>query len=106
VVGVNEDRILEVVLDAGCEEVNDLGDSFEIVSEPTDLIAVRTSLQISGIDYESADTSFLPTLSIPLNAETATKVFELIDAIEELDDVQNVYGNFDVSDEVMASLGA
>ena len=98
-------RILEVVLDAGCEEVNDLGDSFEIVSEPSDLVAVRTALQGAGLDYESADTSFLPTLSVPLDAETATKVFNLIDAIEELDDVQNVYGNFDVSDEVMASLG-
>ena len=103
--GVTEDRILEVVLEAGCEEVNDLGDSFEIVSEPSDLIAVRTSLQAAGLDYESADTSFLPSLSIELDAETATKVFNLIDAIEELDDVQNVYGNFDVSDEVMASLG-
>ena len=105
VAGVTEDRILEVVLDAGCEEVNDLGDSFEIVSEPSDLVAVRTALQGAGIDYESADTSFLPSLSVPLDAETATKVFNLIDAIEELDDVQNVYGNFDVSDEVMASLG-
>ncbi|MEI6220367.1 MAG: YebC/PmpR family DNA-binding transcriptional regulator, partial [Actinomycetes bacterium] len=104
VAGVTEDRILEVVLDAGCEEVNDLGDSFEIVSEPSDLVAVRTALQVAGLDYESADTSFLPTLSVPLDAETATKVFNLIDAIEELDDVQNVYGNFDVSDEVMASL--
>ncbi len=103
--GVTEDRILEVVLEAGCEEVNDLGDSFEIVSEPSDLIAVRTSLQAAGLDYESADTSFLPSLSIELDAEAATKVFNLIDAIEELDDVQNVYGNFDVSDEVMASLG-
>ena len=61
-------------------------------------------LQGAGIDYESADTSFLPTLSIPLDADGATKVFALIDAIEELDDVQNVYGNFDVSDEVMATL--
>ena len=104
VANVTEDRILEVVLDAGCEEVNDLGDSFEIVTEPSDLVAVRTSLQGAGIDYESADTSFLPTLSVPLDAETAQKVFHLIDAIEELDDVQNVYGNFDVSDEVMASL--
>ena len=102
--GVTEDRILEVVLEAGCEEVNDLGDSFEIVSEPSDLVAVRTALQGAQIDYESADTSFLPSLSVPLDAETATKVFHLIDAIEELDDVQNVYGNFDVSDEVMASL--
>jgi YebC/PmpR family DNA-binding regulatory protein len=105
VAGVTEDRILETVLDAGCEEVNDLGETFEIVSEAGDLVAVRTALQAAGIDYESADTSFLPTLSVPLDAETATKVFNLIDAIEELDDVQNVYGNFDVSDEVMASLG-
>jgi YebC/PmpR family DNA-binding regulatory protein len=102
---ISEDQILEAVLEAGCEEVNDLGESFEIVSEPGDLVAVRTALQTAGIDYESADTSFLPSLSVPLDAETATKVFELIDAIEELDDVQNVFGNFDVSDEVMASLG-
>ena len=102
---VTEDQILEAVLEAVCEEVNDLGESFEIVSEPSDLVAVRTALQSAGIDYESADTSFLPSLSVPLDAETATKVFELIDAIEELDDVQNVFGNFDVSDEVMASLG-
>jgi transcriptional/translational regulatory protein YebC/TACO1 len=65
---------------------------------------VRTSLQGAGIDYDSAETSFLPTMSIPIDGETAKKVFELIEAIEELDDVQNVYGNFDVSDEVMASL--
>jgi len=101
---VTEDSLLEVVLDAGAEEVNDLGDSFEIVSEPADLVAVRTSLQNAGLDYESAETSFLPTMSIPLDADSAKKVFDLIEAIEELDDVQNVYGNFDVSDEVMASL--
>jgi len=65
-----------------------------------------SSLQTAGIDYESAETSFLPTMSIPIDADTAKKVFELIEAIEELDDVQNVYGNFDVSDEVMASLSS
>ena len=102
--GITEDKILEHVLDAGAEDVTDLGESFEIVSEPSDLVAVRTALQAAGIDYESADTSFLPTVSVPLDAEGATKVFALIDAIEELDDVQNVFGNFDVSDEVMASL--
>ena len=85
--------------------MNDLGDSFEIVSEPSDLIAVRTALQGAGIEYESADTSFLPSLSVPVDAENAEKLFKLIDAIEELDDVQNVYGNFDVSDEVMAQVG-
>jgi transcriptional/translational regulatory protein YebC/TACO1 len=102
--GITEDKILEHVLDAGAEDVTDLGESFEIVSEPSDLVAVRTALQGAGIDYESADTSFLPSVSVPLDAEGATKVFALIDAIEELDDVQNVFGNFDVSDEVMASL--
>jgi YebC/PmpR family DNA-binding regulatory protein len=101
---VSEDGLLEVVLDAGAEEVNDLGEAFEIVSEPADLLAVRKTLQEAKIDYDSAETSFLPTMSIPLDAENAKKVFDLIEAIEELDDVQNVYGNFDVSDEVMASL--
>lgn len=103
--GVTEEKILEAVLEAGAEEVNDLGESFEIVSEPSDLVAVRTALQGAGIDYESAESSFLPSMSIPLDAEQAGKVIQLIEAIEELDDVQNVYGNFDISDEVMASLG-
>ncbi|CAB4531403.1 COG0217 Uncharacterized conserved protein [actinobacterium SCGC AAA044-D11] len=102
--GVTEDKILEHVLDAGAEDVLDLGESFEVVSEPSDLVAVRTALQNAGIDYESAETSFLPTVSVELDAEGAAKVFALIDAIEELDDVQNVFGNFDVSDEVMAKL--
>jgi len=102
--GVTEDGILESVLDAGAEEVNDLGESFEVVSEASDLVKVREALQAAGIDYESADTSFLPSVSVPLDAEGAAKVFHLIEAIEELDDVQNVFGNFDVSDEVMASL--
>lgn len=102
--GVTEDKILDAVLDAGAQEVNDLGESFEVVSEATDLVAVRSALQSAGIDYESAETSFLPSMSIPLDAEQAQKVFALIDAIEDLDDVQNVYGNFDISDDVMASL--
>jgi transcriptional/translational regulatory protein YebC/TACO1 len=102
--GITEEKILEAVLEAGAEEVNDLGESFEIVSDASDLVAVRSALQAAGIEYESAESPFLPTMSIPLDAENAKKVFELIDAIEELDDVQNVYGNFDVSDEVLASL--
>ena len=101
---LTEDRILETVLEAGAEEVNDLGENFEIVSSASDMVGVRTALQSAGIDYESADVSFLPSMSIPLDAENAKAVFELIDAIEECDDVQNVYGNFDVSEEVMASL--
>jgi YebC/PmpR family DNA-binding regulatory protein len=101
---LTEDQLLESVLDAGAEEVNDLGENFEVVCEASDLIEVRSSLQRNGIDYESAETSFLPSISIPIEGETAKAVFDLIDAIEDLDDVQNVYGNFDVSAEVMASL--
>ncbi len=103
--GVTEDKVLEAVLDAGAEEVNDIGESLEVICQPSDLVAVRSALQRAGIDYESADASFLPTISIELDATSAAKVFALIDAIEELDDVQNVFSNFDVSDEIMASLG-
>jgi YebC/PmpR family DNA-binding regulatory protein len=101
-----EDDVLLAVLDAGAEEVNDLGDSYEVISEATDLVPVRTALQTAGIDYESADMSFLPSVTVPLDEEGARKVFRLIDALEDLDDVQNVYANFDVSDEVMERVGA
>jgi YebC/PmpR family DNA-binding regulatory protein len=103
--GVSEDDVLAAVLDAGAEEVNNLGESFEVISEATDLIAVRTALRQAGIDYDSADASFLPSASTPLDADTARKVFKLIDALEDCDDVQNVYANFDVPDDVLAEVG-
>jgi YebC/PmpR family DNA-binding regulatory protein len=102
---LSEDDVLTAVLDAGAEEVNDLGEMFEVVSEPTDLVAVRTSLQGAGIDYESAEASFVPSVSVPLDEEAAGKVFRLIETLEDSDDVQNVWANFDVSDEVMAKVG-
>jgi transcriptional/translational regulatory protein YebC/TACO1 len=103
---LSEDDVLMAVLDAGAEEVNDLGDSFEVVSEATDLVSVRSALQGAGYDYESAEASFLPSVSVPLDVDGARKVFRLIDALEDCDDVQNVYANFDVSDEVMESVDA
>jgi YebC/PmpR family DNA-binding regulatory protein len=103
--GPSEDDVLTAVLDAGAEEVNDLGEAFEVVSEPTDLLAVRTALQDAGIEYESAESSFVPSVNVPLDEEGARKVFKLIDVLEDCDDVQNVYANFDVSDEVMAAVG-
>jgi YebC/PmpR family DNA-binding regulatory protein len=103
--GISEDDVLAAVLDAGAEEVNNLGESFEVVSAPTDLIAVRTALRTAGIDYDSADASFLPSASTPLDAEGARKVFKLIDALEDCDDVQNVYANFDIPDEILAEVG-
>ncbi|MFI6599738.1 YebC/PmpR family DNA-binding transcriptional regulator [Nonomuraea sp. NPDC050536] len=104
--GLSEDDVLMAVLEAGAEEVNDLGDSFEIVSEAGDLVPVRKALQEAGIDYDSAESSFLPTMSVPLDEEGAKKVFRLIDALDDSDDVQNVWANFDVSDEIMEKLEA
>jgi YebC/PmpR family DNA-binding regulatory protein len=103
--GLSEDDVLAAVLEAGAEEVNDLGEEFEVICEATDLVAVRSALQAAGIDYESADSSFLPSVQVPLDEEGARKVFRLIDALEDSDDVQNVYANFDVSDDVMAAVG-
>ncbi|WP_221360676.1 YebC/PmpR family DNA-binding transcriptional regulator [Streptomyces beigongshangae] len=103
---LTEDDVLGAVLDAGAEEVNDLGDSFEVLSEATDLVAVRTALQEAGIDYDSADANFVPTMQVELDEEGAKKIFKLIDALEDSDDVQNVFANFDVSDEVMEKVDA
>jgi YebC/PmpR family DNA-binding regulatory protein len=103
---LTEDDLMLAVLDAGAEEINDLGDSFEVISEPTDLVAVRTALQEAGIEYDSAESSLVPTMTVPVDEDAARKVFKLIDALEDLDDVQNVYANFDVSDEVMAAIDA
>lgn len=102
---LSEDDVLSAVLDAGAEEVNDLGESFEVISEPNDLVQVRTALQNAKIDYDSADTSFVPSVSVELDAEAAKKIFTLIESLEDLDDVQTVWANFDVSDEVMAQVG-
>ncbi|MFF9351080.1 YebC/PmpR family DNA-binding transcriptional regulator [Streptomyces sp. NPDC014734] len=104
--GLTEDDVLGAVLDAGAEEVNDLGETYEVVSEATDLVAVRTALQEAGIDYDSAEAGFLPTMQVELDEEGARKIFKLIDALEDSDDVQNVFANFDVSDEVMEKVDA
>jgi YebC/PmpR family DNA-binding regulatory protein len=103
--GIAEDDVLAAVLDAGADEVNDVGEAYEVVSEASDLVAVRTALQAAGIEYESAEASFLPSVSVPLDEDGARKVFRLIEALEDLDDVQNVWANFDVSDEVLEQVG-
>ncbi len=105
VADLTEDDVLAAVLEAGAEEVNDLGEALEVVCESSDLVAVRTALQQAGIDYDSADPTFLPSVSVPLEEDAAAKVFRLIDTLEDSDDVQNVYANYDVSDEVMEAVG-
>jgi YebC/PmpR family DNA-binding regulatory protein len=101
---LSEDDVLGAVLDAGAEEVNDLGDTYEVVSEATDMVAVRTALVDAGIDYDSADANFIPSVSVELDEEGARKIFRLIEALEDSDDVQDVWANFDVADDVMEKL--
>ncbi|WP_066588606.1 YebC/PmpR family DNA-binding transcriptional regulator [Cellulomonas timonensis] len=102
--GTDEDSVMEAALDAGVEEVNDFGDSFEVLSAATDLVPVRTALQEAGIEYDSADVVFYPSMQVEVDVEGVRKIMRLIDALEDSDDVQNVYANFDASDEVMAEL--
>ncbi|GAA4667792.1 YebC/PmpR family DNA-binding transcriptional regulator [Gordonia humi] len=99
-----EDDVLMAVLDAGAEEVTDLGETFEVVSEPGDLVAVRTALQEAGIDYDSAEPDFRASVEVAVDVDGARKMMKLIDALEDSDDVQNVYSNVDISDEVLAQL--
>ncbi|MDP3711801.1 MAG: YebC/PmpR family DNA-binding transcriptional regulator [Mycobacteriales bacterium] len=102
--GLTEDDVLTAVLDAGAEDVNDQGEAFEVLCDPTDTRAVRDAATEAGLTVDSADMAWLPSLSVPLEDEAARKVLKLVDALEDLDDVQNVWGNFDVSDEVLESV--
>ncbi len=101
---VTEDDVLEATLDAGAEDVNDLDEAFQVISEATDVVDVRQSLQTAAIDYDSADVEFVPTMEIPVDVDAATKVLKLADALEDLDDVQNVFTNVNIPDDVMAAL--
>jgi len=102
--GTTEDDVLGAVLEAGAEEVTPQGESFEVLTEPSELVATRTALQEAGIDYDSADVEFVASVKVDADAETARKVLRLIDALEDSDDVQNVYTNLDLSPEVQAEL--
>lgn len=103
---LSEDDVLMAVLDAGAEEVNDLGEHFEVVCDPTDTTAVRDALEAAGIEPEEWDQDFRAEVEVPLELEDAKKVLALIDALEDADDVQNVYSNLNLSDEVAEALTA
>jgi len=102
--GLTEDDVLLAVLDAGAEQVAEQDEAFEVVCDATDTHAIRLACAAAGLDVESADIAWLPGMSIPLEDEVARKVLKLVDALEDLDDVQNVWANFDVSDEVLESV--
>ena len=102
--GLTEDDVLLAVLDAGAEEVNDLDEAFEVLTEAGDLVEVRKALQAAGLDYESADAEFVASVEVPLEADGAAKIMRLVDVLEDSDDVQNVYTNADIPAEVLAAL--
>ncbi len=102
--GVTEDDVTLAVLEAGAEDVNDLGEAFEVVCDATDTHAVRLACTDAGLPVESADIAWLPSVSVPLEEEDARKVLRLVEALEDLDDVQNVWANFDISDEILESV--
>jgi YebC/PmpR family DNA-binding regulatory protein len=102
---LTEDDLLEAVLEAGAEEVEDLGEVFEIRSDAVDLVSVRTAVQQAGLDYESAESSFVPSVTVSLDEDAARRIFRLIESLEDSDDVQNVFANFDVSDDVIEAVG-
>ncbi|MFK0072312.1 YebC/PmpR family DNA-binding transcriptional regulator [Arthrobacter woluwensis] len=104
--GLSEDDLLMVVLDAGADEVKDQGENWEIHSEPSDLQAIRDALNEAGIEYETDEAEFIPSMQVELDLDGAKKFLKLVDALEELDDVQNVYTNADLSEEVQAQLEA
>jgi YebC/PmpR family DNA-binding regulatory protein len=104
--GVTEDAILEAVLEVGVEDIEDRGEQFVITTDPSAMVAVRTALQAAGIDYESADSEFVSSMPVQTDVDTARTVLKLMDALEDSDDVQNVYSNFDMSAEVQAQLEA
>ena len=103
-VAPDEDRLLELALEGGAEDLNDEGSSWDIVTAPQDFKTVELALQGAGVSVESSEISMIPTATIPVDGGDARHVLQLIDALEELDDVQNVYANFDIPEDIMASL--
>ena len=104
--GTDEDSVMLAVLDAGAEEVNDEGEFIEVLTEAGDVVPVREALQEAGIEYDSAEVVFHPSMHVEVDEDGARSVLRLLDALEDSDDVQNVYANFDAPDEVMEALAA
>ena len=99
---VTEDELMDVALEAGAEDLQDQGDTWQLTCAPTDLAQLRGALETAGIEFDTADVTMLPTTTVPLDTEgDARKVLKLIDALEDHDDVQNVYANFDIPDAII-----
>ncbi|HEU4493079.1 MAG TPA: YebC/PmpR family DNA-binding transcriptional regulator [Rubrobacteraceae bacterium] len=99
---VDEDELMELALEAGAEDVEEMESDFRVVTSAEEFAAVRDAMRDAGVEFENADITMQPQNSIDLDASTAKQTLRLIDALEENDDVQEVYANFDISDDVMS----
>lgn len=102
---IGEDRIMEIALEAGADDVIEAGGAWEVTCEPAMLMQVKDAISAAGIESDSAELTMVPMNTVHCDAETAAKVMRLVDAIEEHDDVQKVHHNAEIDDEVMAKLG-
>ena len=102
--GVDFDSLFDMAAEAGAEDVENNGDTYIVTTAPSDVVTVRKVLQESGIDYDSAETTLVPLNEVDLDFDAAVKVNRLIDALDDLDDVQNIYANWTASDEVLQQL--
>jgi YebC/PmpR family DNA-binding regulatory protein len=103
----SEDELMLLALDAGAEDITDAGDHWQITTPPTDLPAVRAALEGADVNFDDAEVTLLPSSTVPLDKESdAKKVLHVVDLLEEHDDVQNVYANFDIPDEILAMASA
>jgi len=100
----DEDRLLELILDAGAEDLTDEGDQWRVTTEPTALAEVRTILEGAGVPLASAELSMIPQATVPVEGGKARQVLSLIEALDDLEDVQAVHANFDIPDEVLAEV--
>jgi YebC/PmpR family DNA-binding regulatory protein len=105
--GVDEDELMMAALEAGAEDVADQGDTFDLTTAPTDFTKVRDALAEAGVTMASSDVTMVATTAVPLSTEAdARKVLRVLDALEDHDDVQNVYANFDIPDEIFQAVSA
>jgi YebC/PmpR family DNA-binding regulatory protein len=105
--GVDEDELMLAAIEAGAEDVADQGDTWDVATGPTDFTKVRDALAAAGVSMASADVTMVATTTVPLTTEAdARKVLRVLDALEDHDDVQNVYANFDIPDEIFQAVSA
>ena len=103
-VSVDFEKLFEVALEAGAEDVKDEGDAYEVITDPVNFMEVRDLLVAAGLQFETAEVTMLPQTQVQLAGKQAESMLKLMDKLEDNDDVQNVYANFDISEEELANL--